>query len=169
MLSAKIIIFFDVEKIRFICAGHVSHQQTSSFSLLQTVAWFGKIALSFLKSQICLVISNCIAPYLFPYFIPIYGDGLPRRWAAPWLFLCEIKMTRMHIFHFHVSFSCIVFIGLRWLHAYENAVSFHFSNYFVSYLSETTTVMAGAGFSEHKDNLKWSVICTPAFSLSILF
>ncbi|KAF4072252.1 hypothetical protein AMELA_G00260930 [Ameiurus melas] len=38
-----------------------------------------------------------------------------------------------------------------------NAVSFHFSNYFVSYLSETTMVMAGAGFSEHKDNLKWDI------------
>lgn len=49
------------------------------------------------------------------------------------------------------------FVVSRWLHAYENAVSFHFSNYFVSYLSETTAVMAGAGFSEHKDNLKWSV------------
>ncbi|XP_016415328.1 protein-serine O-palmitoleoyltransferase porcupine-like [Sinocyclocheilus rhinocerous] len=88
-----------------------------------SAGWFGKIALSFLRSQICLVISSCIAPYLFPYFIPIYGDGLPRRW----------------------------------LHAYENAVSFHFSNYFVSYLSETTTVMAGAGFSEHKDHIKWDI------------
>ncbi|XP_072537945.1 porcupine O-acyltransferase like [Salminus brasiliensis] len=88
-----------------------------------SVAWFGKIAISFVRSQVCLVISTCIAPYLFPYFIPVYGDGLPRRW----------------------------------LHAYENAVSFHFSNYFVSYLSETTIVMAGAGFSEHKDNLKWDI------------
>uniref|UniRef100_A0A4W4HHT3 Porcupine O-acyltransferase like n=1 Tax=Electrophorus electricus TaxID=8005 RepID=A0A4W4HHT3_ELEEL len=44
-----------------------------------------------------------------------------------------------------------------WLHAYENAVSFHFSNYFVSYLSETTIVMCGAGFSEDKDNLKWDI------------
>ncbi|XP_030640047.1 porcupine O-acyltransferase like [Chanos chanos] len=88
-----------------------------------SLLWFAKIAGGFVKSQICLVISNCIAPYLFPYFIPIYWDGLLRKW----------------------------------LHAYENALSFHFSNYFVSYLSEITTVMAGAGFTEHKDNLKWDL------------
>ena len=40
--------------------------------------------------------------------------------------------------------------------AYENAVSFHFSNYFVGYLSETTTTLAEAGFTEEKENLKWS-------------
>lgn len=45
----------------------------------------------------------------------------------------------------------------RWLHAYENAVSFHFSNYFVGHLSESTTVLAGAGFTEDKDNVKWGV------------
>lgn len=62
---------------------------------------------------------------------------------------------------------CCFFFLIRWLHAYENAVSFHFSNYFVSYLSETTLVMAGGGFSEHKDNLKWSVK-TVIFSISTL-
>lgn len=35
-------------------------------------------------------------------------------------------------------------------------MSFHFSNYFVGYLSETTTSLAGAGFTEEKENLKWS-------------
>lgn len=35
-------------------------------------------------------------------------------------------------------------------------MSFHFSNYFVGYLSETTTTLAGAGFTEEKENLKWS-------------
>ena len=43
----------------------------------------------------------------------------------------------------------------RWLHAYENAVSFHFSNYFVGYLSESTAVLTGAGFTDDKDNVKW--------------
>lgn len=75
----------------------------------------------------------------------------------------------MHIFNCILMFYFHVFFWFRWLHAYENAVSFHFSNYFVSYLSETTTVMAGAGFSEQKDNLKWSVLCMPAFSFHMLF
>lgn len=35
-------------------------------------------------------------------------------------------------------------------------MSFHFSNYFVGYLSETTTTLAGAGFTEEKEHLKWS-------------
>uniref|UniRef100_A0A8C7PJI2 Protein-serine O-palmitoleoyltransferase porcupine n=1 Tax=Oncorhynchus mykiss TaxID=8022 RepID=A0A8C7PJI2_ONCMY len=86
-------------------------------------SWIWKVCVSWVKSQLCLVISNCVAPYLFPYFIPIYGDKL------------------LH----------------NWLLAYENALSFHFSNYFVGYLSETSTTLAGAGFTEEKDNLKWDM------------
>uniref|UniRef100_A0A8C5BVF7 Porcupine O-acyltransferase n=1 Tax=Gadus morhua TaxID=8049 RepID=A0A8C5BVF7_GADMO len=96
-------------------------------------SWFFKVSISWVKSQFCLVISNCVAPYLFPYFIPIYGDKLLRRWLL----------------------------------AYENAVSFHFSNYFVGFLSETTATLAGAGFTEEKENLKWDV--TVAKPLSIEF
>jgi len=55
-----------------------------------------------------------------------------------------------------ITFS-FVFLLIRWLQAYENSLSFHFSNYFVSYLGETTTTLAGAGFTEEKDNLKWFV------------
>uniref|UniRef100_A0A671KNJ7 Protein-serine O-palmitoleoyltransferase porcupine-like n=1 Tax=Sinocyclocheilus anshuiensis TaxID=1608454 RepID=A0A671KNJ7_9TELE len=88
-----------------------------------SVSWFLKSVFSCVKSQLCLVISNCIAPYLFPYFIPAFGDKLLRKW----------------------------------LQAYENTLSFHFSNYFVSYLGETTTTLAGAGFTEEKDNLKWDL------------
>ncbi|KAG2455726.1 PORCN palmitoleoyltransferase, partial [Polypterus senegalus] len=89
-----------------------------------TAAWFFKVSSSWVKSQVCLVISNCIAPYLFPYFIPIYGNRLLRKW----------------------------------LNAYENTVSFHYSNYFVGYLSETTATLSGAGFTEEKENLK-CLIC----------
>ncbi|XP_030047908.1 protein-serine O-palmitoleoyltransferase porcupine [Microcaecilia unicolor] len=45
----------------------------------------------------------------------------------------------------------------RWLRAYESAVSFHFSNYFVGFLSEGTATLAGAGFSEEKENVKWDL------------
>uniref|UniRef100_A0A3Q2D047 Porcupine O-acyltransferase n=1 Tax=Cyprinodon variegatus TaxID=28743 RepID=A0A3Q2D047_CYPVA len=88
-----------------------------------SLAWLLKASISWLKSQICLVVSNCVAPYLFPYFIPVYGDKLLRRWLL----------------------------------AYENTMSFHFSNYFVGYLGETTATLAGAGFTEEKDNLKWDL------------
>ncbi|KAI5614020.1 porcupine O-acyltransferase like, partial [Silurus asotus] len=118
-----------------------------------SAAWFAKLALSFIKSQICLVISTCIAPYLFPYFIPIYVDGLPHRSVLTlWR-----KYKALAEFVDEPLIKVVMFFVIRWLHAYENAVSFHFSNYFVSYLSETTMVMAGAGFSEHKDNIKWDI------------
>ncbi|KAJ0036972.1 hypothetical protein NQD34_005649 [Periophthalmus magnuspinnatus] len=93
------------------------------FSSLQSLSWFFKVSCSWVKSQICLCVSNCVAPYLFPYFIPVYGDKLLRRWLL----------------------------------AYENTLSFHFSNYFVGYLSETTATLSGAGFTEEKDNLKWDL------------
>lgn len=56
-----------------------------------------------------------------------------------------------------ITFSFVLFLLFRWLQAYENSLSFHFSNYFVSFLGETTTTLAGAGFTEEKDNLKWFV------------
>lgn len=46
----------------------------------------------------------------------------------------------------------------RWLRAYESASSFHFSNYFVGFLSETTATLAGSGFRDEKENLKWWVV-----------
>uniref|UniRef100_A0A8C8J1C3 Porcupine O-acyltransferase like n=1 Tax=Oncorhynchus tshawytscha TaxID=74940 RepID=A0A8C8J1C3_ONCTS len=76
-------------------------------------SWLQKFSISWVKCQVCLVISNL-----------------------------------------HVSLNNSLVIPM-WLHAYENAVSFHFSNYFVGHLSESTTVLAGAGFTEDKDNVKW--------------
>ncbi|XP_035242755.1 protein-serine O-palmitoleoyltransferase porcupine-like isoform X2 [Anguilla anguilla] len=103
-------------------------------------SWFLKVGLSWVKCQVCLLISNCIAPYLFPYIIPIYGDRLLRN-----------KKKRKN----------------RWLYAYENALSFHFSNYFVSYLSETTTTLAGAGFTDEKDNVKWDMTVARPLSVEL--
>ncbi|XP_064499564.1 LOW QUALITY PROTEIN: protein-serine O-palmitoleoyltransferase porcupine, partial [Pseudopipra pipra] len=45
----------------------------------------------------------------------------------------------------------------RWLRAYESALSFHFSNYFVAFLSEATATLAGSGHSESHDNLRWDL------------
>ncbi|XP_035501247.1 protein-serine O-palmitoleoyltransferase porcupine-like isoform X2 [Scophthalmus maximus] len=85
--------------------------------------WLQSSFISLLKSQICLLVSTCIAPYLFPLFIPIYGNTVTEKW----------------------------------LNAYENAVSFHFSNYFVGHLSEGSSKLAGAGFTEDKDNIRWDM------------
>ncbi|KAM3871810.1 protein-serine O-palmitoleoyltransferase porcupine-like [Diretmus argenteus] len=95
--------------------------------------WLQNSSLSLLKSQVCLLVSNCIAPYLFPFFIPIHGNTITSKW----------------------------------LHAYENAVSFHFSNYFVGHLSEGTTMLAGAGFTEEKDNVKWDMSVVKPLSVEM--
>ncbi|KAK3539370.1 hypothetical protein QTP70_003857 [Hemibagrus guttatus] len=44
-----------------------------------SVTWLVKVISSWIKSQLCLVISNCVAPYLFPYFIPVFGDKLLKK------------------------------------------------------------------------------------------
>ncbi|XP_050016870.1 protein-serine O-palmitoleoyltransferase porcupine isoform X1 [Alexandromys fortis] len=85
--------------------------------------WLKKVARSLALALLCLVLSTCVGPYLFPYFIPLDGDRLLRKW----------------------------------LRAYESAVSFHFSNYFVGFLSEATATLAGAGFTEEKDHLEWDL------------
>ncbi|KAM9752443.1 protein-serine O-palmitoleoyltransferase porcupine-like [Menidia menidia] len=86
-------------------------------------AWLRRSLLSLLKSQACLLVSTCVAPYLFPVFIPLYGNAATQKW----------------------------------LYAYENAVSFHFSNFFVGHLSEGTSMLAGAGFTQEKDKTRWDM------------
>uniref|UniRef100_A0A3B4AYG9 Porcupine O-acyltransferase like n=1 Tax=Periophthalmus magnuspinnatus TaxID=409849 RepID=A0A3B4AYG9_9GOBI len=85
---------------------------------------------SLLKSLLCLVVSSCVAPYLFPAIIPISGGELTDRTNQGY----EV-----------------------WLRAYENAVSFHFSNYFVGHLSEVTSMLAGAGFTQDKEQTRWDM------------
>ncbi|XP_068995396.1 uncharacterized protein [Embiotoca jacksoni] len=87
-----------------------------------SVSWLLWSSVCLLKSQVCLLVSTCVAPYLFPLFIPVYGTSITHKW----------------------------------LRAYENAVSFHFSNYFVGHLSEGTSMLAGAGFTE-KDHIQWDL------------
>ncbi|XP_072770940.1 protein-serine O-palmitoleoyltransferase porcupine-like isoform X1 [Nerophis lumbriciformis] len=85
--------------------------------------WFWRSSLSLLKSQVCLLVSSCIAPYLFLFFIPIHGNAFTHKWLG----------------------------------AYENALSFHFSNYFVGHLSESSSMLAGAGHVEEKDHVRWEM------------
>ncbi|XP_059805518.1 protein-serine O-palmitoleoyltransferase porcupine-like isoform X1 [Hypanus sabinus] len=96
-------------------------------------SWFSKVSLSLVKSLLCLVVSTCVAPYLFPYFIPVYGDKLLKRW----------------------------------LRAYESAISFHFSHYFVSFLSESTSTLAGAGFGTQKENLQWDLVVSRPWNIEL--
>ncbi|XP_075691063.1 protein-serine O-palmitoleoyltransferase porcupine isoform X1 [Rhinoderma darwinii] len=99
-----------------------------------TFSWFRRVGRSLILCIVCLLVSTCISPYLFPYFIPIYGDRLLRN---------KKRKARGLV--------------VRWLRAYENTSSFHFSNYFVGFLSEVTTVLSGAGFTEEKDHVNWDL------------
>lgn len=68
-------------------------------------------------------------------------------------FLSQSFLSKRRVWRKTVSRSSGVLH--RWLNAYETAVSFHFSNYFVGHLSESTTMLAGAGFTEEKGNVLW--------------
>ncbi|RXM29938.1 Protein-serine O-palmitoleoyltransferase porcupine [Acipenser ruthenus] len=83
------------------------------------------------------------------------------------LFLCRHSGSRGCF----LSVTILIYLLMGWLQAYENAVSFHFSNYFVGYLSETTTTLCGAGFTEEKDNIKWyaSRLCLSVSVCSCLY
>ncbi|KAM9343602.1 protein-serine O-palmitoleoyltransferase porcupine-like isoform 1-T2 [Pholidichthys leucotaenia] len=96
-------------------------------------SWLQSCSLSLLKSQMCLLISSCVAPYLFPWFIPIRGNSVTEKW----------------------------------LRAYETAVSFHFSNYFVGHLSEGTSMLAGAGFTREKDGVRWHMSVVKPLSVEV--
>ncbi|XP_061574343.1 protein-serine O-palmitoleoyltransferase porcupine-like [Cololabis saira] len=98
-----------------------------------TWSWVLRSSSSILKSQVCLLVSTCVAPYLFPFFIPVYGTAATHKW----------------------------------LHAYETAVSFHFSNYFVGHLSEGTCMLAGAGFTEEKDHVTWDLRVVDPLSVEV--
>eukprot|EP00076_Gallus_gallus_P045228 XP_025010766.1 LOW QUALITY PROTEIN: protein-serine O-palmitoleoyltransferase porcupine [Gallus gallus] len=81
-----------------------------------SVAWARKALRSLGLALLCLLVSTCLAPFLFSCLLPLYGThALPRSAFA------------------------------RWLHAYESALSFHFSNYFVAFLSEGTATLQGSG------------------------
>uniref|UniRef100_A0A8C6HSM8 Protein-serine O-palmitoleoyltransferase porcupine n=1 Tax=Mus spicilegus TaxID=10103 RepID=A0A8C6HSM8_MUSSI len=41
--------------------------------------WLKKVARSLALALLCLVLSTCVGPYLFPYFIPLDGDRLLRK------------------------------------------------------------------------------------------
>ncbi|PIN99476.1 Protein-serine O-palmitoleoyltransferase porcupine [Aquarana catesbeiana] len=114
-----------------------SYQQALNGQKL-TFSWFRRVLRSLILSIFCLLMSTCVSPYLFPYFIPIYGDRLLRKGLV-----------------------------VRWLRAYENTSSFHFSNYFVGFLSEVTTVLSGAGFTEEKDHVHWDLAVTRPLNVEI--
>ncbi|XP_037832734.1 protein-serine O-palmitoleoyltransferase porcupine isoform X2 [Kryptolebias marmoratus] len=161
-----------------------------------SLAWLFKVSFSWVKSQICLVISNCVAPYLFPYFIPVYGDKLLRSKKRRKIsYMCTRTCFSPSHLPFHhlenlvrrkssrgksteglckcngslmslsLSVSLLRGTPAKWLLAYENTMSFHFSNYFVGYLSETSTALAGAGFTEEKENLKWDMSVSKPLSI----
>ncbi|KAE8574150.1 hypothetical protein XENTR_v10024992 [Xenopus tropicalis] len=98
-----------------------------------SISWVWRVGRSLALSGLCLLVSTCVSPYLFPYFIPLYGEWLLRKW----------------------------------LRAYENTSSFHFSNYFVGFLSEVTAVLSGAGFSEEKDHIRWDLTVSRPLSVEL--
>ncbi|XP_068780294.1 protein-serine O-palmitoleoyltransferase porcupine isoform X3 [Struthio camelus] len=93
-----------------------------------SLAWARKATRSLALALLCLLVSTCLAPFLFSALLPLYACRPLRRSVVA-----------------------------RWLRAYESALSFHFSNYFVAFLSEATATLAGSGASLEKDHLRWDL------------
>ncbi|KAM8793699.1 protein-serine O-palmitoleoyltransferase porcupine [Eudromia elegans] len=85
--------------------------------------WALKAARSLLLALLFLLLSSCLAPFLFSALLPLYAP-----WPRP-----------------------------PWLRAYESALSFHCSSFFVSFLSEATATLAGSGASLHREQLRWDL------------
>ncbi|XP_070573329.1 protein-serine O-palmitoleoyltransferase porcupine-like [Ptychodera flava] len=45
----------------------------------------------------------------------------------------------------------------RWTNAYQAALSFRFSHYFISFMSEATTAISGIGFTEFENHYQWDL------------
>uniref|UniRef100_A0A672U454 Protein-serine O-palmitoleoyltransferase porcupine n=1 Tax=Strigops habroptila TaxID=2489341 RepID=A0A672U454_STRHB len=88
-----------------------------------SAAWARKGLRSLGLALLCLLVSTCLAPFLFSCLLPLYGARALQQW----------------------------------LHAYESALSFHFSNYFVAFLSEATATLSGSGASVRHDHLHWDL------------
>ncbi|XP_054033295.1 protein-serine O-palmitoleoyltransferase porcupine [Dryobates pubescens] len=93
-----------------------------------SMAWARKGLRSLGLALLCLLVSSCLAPFLFSCLLPLY----------------EAETLRRSLF-------------ARWLRAYESSLSFHFSNYFVAFLSEATSTLAGSGTTPTHGNLRWDL------------
>lgn len=45
----------------------------------QSCLWLGCSSLRLLRSQMCLLISSCIAPYFFTLFVPLEGSAATQK------------------------------------------------------------------------------------------
>uniref|UniRef100_A0A452TQS3 Protein-serine O-palmitoleoyltransferase porcupine n=1 Tax=Ursus maritimus TaxID=29073 RepID=A0A452TQS3_URSMA len=124
-------VFLSVTILIYLLMGEMHMVDTVTWHKIRR--WLQKVARSLALALLCLVLSTCVGPYLFPYFIPLDGDRLLRKW----------------------------------LRAYESAVSFHFSNYFVGFLSEAPATLAGAGFTEEKDHLEWDLTVSKPLNVEL--
>uniref|UniRef100_A0A8V5GQQ6 Protein-serine O-palmitoleoyltransferase porcupine n=1 Tax=Melopsittacus undulatus TaxID=13146 RepID=A0A8V5GQQ6_MELUD len=84
-----------------------------------SAAWARKGLRSLGLALLCLLVSTCLAPFLFSCLVPLYGARALRQW----------------------------------LRAYESALSFHCSSFFVAFLSEATATISGSGASGHREDL----------------
>uniref|UniRef100_UPI00358EB508 protein-serine O-palmitoleoyltransferase porcupine n=1 Tax=Myxine glutinosa TaxID=7769 RepID=UPI00358EB508 len=109
--------------------------------------WIKKVVLSLLNSMGCLVVSTCVAPYIFPFVIPVYTKRLLNRKGE--------KRKRIRS------------LLPRWLNAYQTALSFHFSNYFVGFLAECSCTLAGGGYSDYKDHVQWDLAVSKPMNIEL--
>eukprot|EP00058_Branchiostoma_floridae_P011771 XP_002597259.1 hypothetical protein BRAFLDRAFT_203459 [Branchiostoma floridae] len=86
-----------------------------------SLQWFVRGFMTTLQCLACLTVSTCLANWVIRHDINKNGDNLVDNFVG----------------------------GLQeWVTAYRDALSFRFSHYFISYLSEMTCVASGVGVTE---------------------
>ncbi|XP_063280937.1 protein-serine O-palmitoleoyltransferase porcupine, partial [Prinia subflava] len=94
----------------------------------QSAAWARKALRSLGLALLCLLVSTCLAPFLFSSLLPLYGARPCAGASSPG----GSVPTRAPL-------------------------SFHFSNFFVAFLSEATATLAGSGHSLQHEHLRWDL------------
>lgn len=125
-----------------------THSRSSFTEFLKYLFKYRTLSMTFIFKNVSffslMFLRSTLAKYVFIYIILSL-----QKWSLNWY------LNSCHSLTFDLR--------CRWFLAYENSMSFHFSNYFVGYFSETTATLAGAGFTEEKDNLKWSELNTEQY------
>lgn len=59
--------------------GSIIPESFDAISVPQSFRWLCCSSLRLLRSQICLLVSTCIAPYFFTVFVPLQGGSVTQK------------------------------------------------------------------------------------------
>ncbi|PVD24900.1 hypothetical protein C0Q70_15393 [Pomacea canaliculata] len=92
------------------------------------------------------------------YFRGLLTDILPLSWRWLWKCLSSFCLSILCLLYSTcITHWLILDHAWIWLLAFRDAQSFRFSHYFVSFMSEATAVLSGAGKTREDGEISWSL------------